>query len=74
VKDRRLRLPLYAALLLLFLLRHDLWLWDDPRLVLGLPVGLTYHLGYSLVTALVMLVLVTLAWPETPDDDETLPR
>lgn len=25
----------------LFLLRHDLWWWDDPTLVFGLPIGLT---------------------------------
>jgi hypothetical protein len=74
VTGRRFRLLLYAALLLLFLLHHDLWLWDDPRLLLGLPVGLTYHVGYSLAAALLMLLLVTLAWPETIDDDETPPR
>ena len=33
-------------------------------MVLGLPVGLLYHFGFSIVTAFVMYLLVTYAWPE----------
>lgn len=61
---------LYAALLLLFLLRHDLWLWHDAGLVWGLPVGLVYHAGFCLVTAAVMALLVRFAWPDDLDVDE----
>jgi hypothetical protein len=54
----RLRGTLSAvAVVALFLLHDDYWLADDPRLVLGLPVGLVYHLGYCAVTAAVMAVL-----------------
>ena len=60
---RALRLALYAVLVLLFFLHNDLWLWDDGRLILGLPVGLLYHIVFCLVTAAVMVVLVRLAWP-----------
>jgi len=63
-----LRRILYAALLLLFLLHNDLWLWSDSRLVLGLPAGLTYHIGYCLVVSLVMALLVRHAWPRQPGD------
>lgn len=55
--------PLYAALLLLALLHNDLWLWNDGRLVLGLPVGLVYHIAFCAVTALVFLLIVRYAWP-----------
>ena len=66
-----LRRLLYAGLFLLFVLHNDLWLWDDPRRVLGLPVGLTYHVGFCLVTTVLLWLLVRHAWPEgLPDADE----
>ncbi len=54
---------LYGALALLYLLHNDLWLWRDGSLVLGLPVGLTYHVLYCLATAVLMALLVRYAWP-----------
>ncbi len=54
---------LYLALALLYLLHNDLWLWNDGRLVLGLPVGLTYHVLYCLATAGLLALLVKHAWP-----------
>ena len=54
---------LYGALALLYLLHNDLWLWSDSRRVLGLPVGLTYHLLFCLVSALLLGLLVHYAWP-----------
>jgi len=55
---------LYALLVLLCIARLDLWLWDDSRVVLGLPVGLTYHLVYCLAVTVVMALLVRHAWPQ----------
>ena len=54
---------LYAAIVVLYLLHNDWWLWDDPRIVLGLPVGLTYHIGYNVAAAVLMYLLVRFAWP-----------
>jgi hypothetical protein len=54
---------LYTALFVLFLLHNDLWLWNDTRLFAGLPIGLLYHVVYCLVTAAVLWLLVTKAWP-----------
>jgi hypothetical protein len=45
-----------AALLALFVLHNDLWWWDDPTLVLGLPIGLLYHLSFCLAAAVLMAV------------------
>lgn len=59
--------PLYALLLVLYLLHNDLWLWDDASLVLGLPVGLMYHAGFSLATGVVLTLLVLKAWPDHLD-------
>lgn len=58
------------GVLLLFVLHNDFWLWDDFRLLLGLPVGLLYHWLYTVVVALAMAVLVRLAWPRHLDDEE----
>jgi hypothetical protein len=58
------RIPLYAALVALYLLHNDLWLWNDPRLVLGLPVGLVYHVAFCVATSFVLTLLVVYAWPE----------
>ena len=59
----RLRSLLYVALLALFVVRNDFWLWNDGRLLLGLPIGLTYHVLFCGVTAAVMALLVRHAWP-----------
>lgn len=61
---RSARALLLGALVLLFALHQDLWLWFDPRIVLGLPVGLTYHVVYCLAAALLLALAVRFAWPE----------
>jgi len=48
---------------LLLLLHNDVWLWDDGSLVLGLPVGMTYHVGYSVAAFVLLLLLLKFAWP-----------
>lgn len=66
------RWPLYAALLILYLLHNDLWLWNDPTLVFGLPAGLVYHVGFCIATSIVLTLLVLKAWPahlEVPDSE-----
>lgn len=61
----------YLALLLFLALHNDLWLWDDPRIVLGLPVGLTYHLAYCLLASLLMWLLIRVAWVRRLPREET---
>lgn len=64
-----MRRLLYGCLFLLFLLHNDWWLWDDARVVLGLPVGLAYHVAYCLLVVAVMALVVRFAWPEGLEDD-----
>jgi hypothetical protein len=56
-----------AALLvaLLFLLHQDFWFWSEARpLVFGvLPIGLFYHVAYTVATALLLWLLVSRCWP-----------
>ena len=69
----RVRGLVYLALALLYLLHNDLWLWNDSRLLFGLPIGLTYHIIFCLAVAALMLVLVVRAWPgdlEVEDIDQ----
>ena len=60
-------LLLYAALVVLYLLHNDFWLWNDPRLVLGLPAGLAYHIGFCIAASVVLTLLVMYAWPDHLD-------
>jgi hypothetical protein len=59
---------LSATLMLvaLYALHQDFWFWRSARpLVFGvLPIGLFYHVAYTLLTALVLWVLVRMLWPE----------
>ncbi len=54
----------YLAILLMFVLHQDFWLWGDPTLLLGfLPVGLAYHALYSVAVAMLWFFVVRYAWP-----------
>ena len=70
MKSTFARRLLYVALFVLYLLHNDLWFWDDPQLLLGLPIGLLYHIGFCLAAALMMALLVNYAWPRHLRDEE----
>jgi hypothetical protein len=70
---RATRVLLYVALAALAVLHNDLWLWNDGRVIAGLPVGLLYHLGFCGAAALLMLLLVRFAWPEGLEAEEDRP-
>ena len=55
----------WALILALVVLHQDSWFWNDGRLVFGwLPVGLAYHVLYSLAAVAVWFLAVRYAWPE----------
>lgn len=58
---------LVASLLLalLYVLHQDVWFWHDARpLVFGfLPIGLFYHVVFTVTCAFAMALLVKLTWP-----------
>jgi hypothetical protein len=69
--------PLLGLGVVLFLILHqDFWNWTAPRpLFLGmLPVGLFYHVCYTLAAALLMWLLVKVAWPAHLEDLDDNPR
>ena len=54
-----------ALVVVLIVLHHDVWFWDDARLVFGfLPIGLAYHAGLSVAASIVWFLAVRFAWPE----------
>ena len=57
------RRVLAASLAALFVLHQDAWLWRDPRLVLGLPVGLAYHVAFCVAASVVLALAVRWGWP-----------
>jgi hypothetical protein len=54
-----------AALVLLYLLHQDIWFWRTARpLVFGfLPIGLFYHVAFTLAVSLVLWLMVAVMWP-----------
>lgn len=70
----RTRTHVLLALLvtIVYLLHQDFWNWSKVEpLVFGfLPIGLAYHVAYSLVASLTMLLLVRFAWPDFANNDE----
>jgi hypothetical protein len=60
----------------LFLLHHDFWWWSDPTVLFGfLPIGMAWHVGFSVATAMFWLMALRYAWPseiehwaEQPDE------
>ena len=67
------RALLALAIVAVYVLHQDIWFWRTARpLVFGfLPIGLAYHAAYCLVAALLMLALVSFAWPGHLDPDAT---
>lgn len=61
--SRGVRRALWGAIVVLFLARHDVWWWDDPTLVAGVPVGLAYHLAICIAASIVFAALTR----STPD-------
>lgn len=59
------RKAVYLAILALAIAHQDFWWWDDRTLVLGfLPIGLAYHVAYSVAAALLWYAAIRWAWPE----------
>ena len=64
--------PLLAlAVAVFYLLHQDFWFWRSTRpLVFGfLPIGLFYHVLYSVAAALLMWLLVSWAWQSRLEED-----
>ena len=63
---------LAVAIIALYLLHQDFWFWRAATpIVFGfLPIGLFYHLCYTLVISILMWALVKYAWPSHLEDED----
>lgn len=53
-----------ALVIALAVLHQDVWFWADTTLVFGvIPIGLFYHMLFSLAAGLVWGLAVKFAWP-----------
>lgn len=55
---------LYLLLLVLFILHNDFWFWGTSKIVLGIPVGLLYHILFCLAASVLMFSIVKFVWRE----------
>lgn len=54
------------AFVVLFILHHDFWNWDKTTMIFGfMPVGLAYHVGYSIAAGLLWYLVCRFAWPHS---------
>ena len=60
---------LWAVVLALLVVHFNYWMWDDARVLAGVPVNLVYHVIFSASLSLVMLAVVRRAWPRYLSDD-----
>lgn len=62
---------LIILLVVLFVLHQDFWFWRAARpLLFGfLPVGIWYHVCFTLAVSLVMWLLIQQAWPQHLEED-----
>lgn len=60
----RKKLLLGGMILGMYILHQDSWNWGqfEPLWLGFVPVGLTYHVVYSVLAAVMMAVLVRFAW------------
>jgi hypothetical protein len=59
------KILLFLMIAAVYVLHQDVWNWKNSDVVLGfLPVGLAYHVFYSVLAAIMMAVLVKFAWPK----------
>jgi hypothetical protein len=63
---------LAVAIIALYLLHQDFWFWRAAQpIVFGfLPIGLFYHLCYTLAISVLMWALVKYTWPSHLEDED----
>ncbi len=59
-----LRWILYLLVVVLFILHNDFWFWGTSKIVLGLPVGLLYHILFCFAASVLMFSIVKFMWRE----------
>lgn len=54
----------FALVLTMIVLHQDVWFWKSSYLVFGfIPIGLAYHICFSIMAACLFALLVWKYWP-----------
>ncbi|MCA9197292.1 MAG: DUF3311 domain-containing protein [Planctomycetales bacterium] len=60
----------WGLVLLLVILHHDIWNWNNDKLVFGfMPITLAYHAGISVAASVVWFMATKFAWPTDLEDE-----
>jgi hypothetical protein len=63
---------IWIGVIVLIILRQDLWFWNDPSLVFGiLPIGLAWQIAISIGAAILWLAATKIAWPADEPMEES---
>ncbi|MEZ6056798.1 MAG: DUF3311 domain-containing protein [Planctomycetaceae bacterium] len=66
-----MKFAVWGMVLLLIILHHDVWNWENGSLILGfIPVTLAYHGAISFASAFIWWLATKFAWPLGVDDDD----
>ena len=61
-----------VIVVIMFLLHNSFWLWHlDSRIPLlfnFMPFAYSYYVGYAILAVLAMKLIISLAWPDPPED------
>ena len=61
-----------VAILALLVAHQDYWQWGRADLVYGfVPYNMAYHIGISLLTALMWIIVCLFCWPRELEPDLT---
>jgi hypothetical protein len=60
-----MRTMVWIGFWVLLVLHQDFWNWNDSTIWFGfLPVGLAWHVGFSLACSALWIVATKFAWPD----------
>ena len=60
-----------GLVILLIILHHDVWNWDNKKPVFGfMPMALLWQAGISIGAGATWFLATKIAWPEFEDDDQ----
>jgi hypothetical protein len=70
------KLLLLLLVIAVYVVHQDYWNWNktEPLIFGCLPIGLAYHVGYSILCAITMWVLVKTIWPKHLEIEDSNPK
>jgi hypothetical protein len=65
------KLVIICLVILLIILHHDVWNWDNKEPVFGfMPMALLWQAGISIGAGVTWFLATKIAWPDFSEDEE----